>query len=81
VVAEVRKVLAERYVAPERRPALDAVLASLSSGRYNVTDPRQLATWSMPTWSGSARTSISAFPIIPSECDVRLAPQRRGAGQ
>ncbi|HEX9954798.1 MAG TPA: hypothetical protein VGB48_06240, partial [Allosphingosinicella sp.] len=27
VVAEVRRILAERYVLPERRPALDAVLA------------------------------------------------------
>lgn len=45
VVAEVRKIIAERYVLPERRPALDAVLAEgLSSGRYRVTDARQLAT-------------------------------------
>jgi|GEM_PF-1222584 len=45
VVGEVRKILAERYVLPERRPALDAVLAQgLSSGRYNVTEPAQLAT-------------------------------------
>jgi hypothetical protein len=44
VVGEVRKILAERYVLPERRPALDAVLAEgLSSGRYRVTDARQLA--------------------------------------
>jgi hypothetical protein len=30
VVGEVRKILAERYVLPERRPALDAVLARAS---------------------------------------------------
>jgi len=44
VVSEVRKIINERYVLPERRPALDAVLAEgLSSGRYRVGDPRQLA--------------------------------------
>jgi hypothetical protein len=44
VVAEVRRIIAERYVLPERRPALDAVLAEgLSSGRYSVTDPAELA--------------------------------------
>ena len=44
VVTDVRRVIAERYVLPERRPALDAVLAEgLSSGRYTVTDPRTLA--------------------------------------
>lgn len=44
VVGEVRRIIAERYVLPERRPALDAVLAEgLSSGRYRVTDPVMLA--------------------------------------
>lgn len=44
VVAEVRRVLAERYVLPERRPALDAILArGLAAGRYNVGDPAELA--------------------------------------
>lgn len=44
VVSEVRRVIAERYVLPERRPALDAVLAEgLSSGRYATDDPRLLA--------------------------------------
>lgn len=44
VVTEVRRIIAERYVLPERRPALDAVLAEgLSSGRYRVTDPVRLA--------------------------------------
>ena len=44
VVAEVRRVIAERYVLPERRPALDAALAQgLASGRYDVGDPAQLA--------------------------------------
>jgi hypothetical protein len=44
VVAEVRRIIAERYVLPERRPALDAILAQgLASGRYDVADPGQLA--------------------------------------
>ena len=44
VVAEVRRIIAERYVLPERRPALDAVLAQgLASGRYDLRDPQQLA--------------------------------------
>ncbi len=44
VVAEVRRVIAERYVLPERRPILDAALAqSLAGGRYTTTDPAELA--------------------------------------
>ncbi len=44
VVAEVRRILAERYVLPERRPALDAIFAQgLAAGRYDVTDPGELA--------------------------------------
>jgi hypothetical protein len=44
VVAEVRRRIAENYVLPERRPALDKVLAEgLSSGRYKVKDPARLA--------------------------------------
>jgi Peptidase family S41/N-terminal domain of Peptidase_S41 in eukaryotic IRBP len=44
VVAEVRRVIAERYVLPERRPALDAVLADgLATGRYRLTQPEALA--------------------------------------
>lgn len=44
VVAEVRRILAERYVLPERRPALDAIFAQgLAAGRYDVTDPAELA--------------------------------------
>lgn len=44
VIAEVRRILAERYVLPERRPALDAILAKgLASGRYDVRDAAALA--------------------------------------
>jgi hypothetical protein len=43
-VAEVRRVIAERYVLPERRPQLDAILArGLAAGRYDVSDPSALA--------------------------------------
>jgi hypothetical protein len=43
-VAEVRRIIAERYVLPERRPALDAILAQgLASGRYGGADPVQIA--------------------------------------
>ncbi|MEA3047600.1 MAG: hypothetical protein QOJ53_1932 [Sphingomonadales bacterium] len=44
VVAEIRRIIAERYVLPERRPALDAILAQgLAAGRYDVPDPQALA--------------------------------------
>ncbi|HEX8469890.1 MAG TPA: hypothetical protein VF633_02155, partial [Brevundimonas sp.] len=44
IVAEVRRVIGERYVLPERRPALDAVMAEgLATGRYDVTDGAVLA--------------------------------------
>lgn len=44
VVAEVRRVIGDRYVLPERRPSLDAVLANgLTSGRYAVEDGAILA--------------------------------------
>ncbi len=44
IVAEVRRLIRERYVLPERRPALDAVLAKgLASGRYAVKDGAVLA--------------------------------------
>jgi hypothetical protein len=44
VVAEVRRLIAEKYVLPERRAALDSVLAEgLKSGRYDVREPALLA--------------------------------------
>ena len=44
VVTEIRRIVAERYVLPERRPRLDAVLAQgLKSGRYVTRDPVELA--------------------------------------
>lgn len=44
VVAEVRRLISKYYVLPERRAALDAVLAQgLASRRYKVTSPTALA--------------------------------------
>ena len=44
VVAEVRRIIAERYVVAERRAALDAVLAEgLALGRYEAAEPGTLA--------------------------------------
>lgn len=44
VVAEVRRIIAETYVLPERRPAIDALLAEgLAAGRYDVRDPALIA--------------------------------------
>lgn len=44
VVAEVRKLIAEHYVVPGTRAAIDAALAKgLADGRYNVADPGLLA--------------------------------------
>lgn len=43
-VAEVREVIAKRWVLAEHRARLDAILAkALASGRYDVTDPAVLA--------------------------------------
>ena len=43
-VADVRRILAANYVLREARPKLDAALAAgLASGRYDVTDPGELA--------------------------------------
>ena len=45
VVADVRRILAANYVLPDMRPKLDAALAKgLASGRYDVSDPAELAT-------------------------------------
>ena len=45
VVEDVRRVIAQRYVLPEKRPALDAVLAEgLATGRYDVANRAELVT-------------------------------------
>jgi hypothetical protein len=43
VVTGIRRILAENYVLPDKRPALDAILAgSLAAGRYDVAEPAAL---------------------------------------
>ena len=67
VVAEVRRVIAERYVLPERRPALDAALAQgLASGRYDVSDPAQLAERINADLETTGRDRHLNFAYIPS---------------
>jgi hypothetical protein len=44
VVAEVRRIIAENYVLPDKRPLLDKALGDgLAAGRYDVTEPAELA--------------------------------------
>ena len=65
VVAEVRRIIAERYVLPERRPALDAILArGLASGRYDVADPGRSPSGSTPISTRPATIATSASATI-----------------
>lgn len=74
VVAEVRRVIAERYVLPERRPALDAVLAEgLTSGRYAVTDGAALAERINADLERVGRDGHLSFRFDPREAAVLAA--------
>jgi hypothetical protein len=80
VVSEVRRVIAERYVLPERRPALDAVLAQgLSSGRYNVTDPAQLASLINADLERVGKDKHLSFSYNPQQHAMMSAGRRASA--
>lgn len=79
VVAEVRRIIAERYVLPERRPALDAVLAEgLSSGRYSVGDPVVLAERINADLERVGRDRHLNFSYNPERAASFAAPDRAG---
>jgi hypothetical protein len=79
-VAEVRRIIAERYVLPERRPALDAVLAEgLSSERYNVADPAALATLINEDLARVGRDGHLNFNHNPEQARIYAAAQNRAA--
>jgi Peptidase family S41/N-terminal domain of Peptidase_S41 in eukaryotic IRBP len=80
VVAEVRRVIAERYVLPERRPVLDAALArALASGRYDVGSPADLAERINADLAEAGRDRHLNFAYHP-EMATRLST-RTNAGQ
>ncbi|HEY0011875.1 MAG TPA: S41 family peptidase [Allosphingosinicella sp.] len=80
VVAEVRRVIAERYVLPERRPALDAVLAEgLSSGRYDVREPGALAERINSDLERVGRDRHLNFAYNPSQAAIVGRVTDRGA--
>ena len=80
VVREVRRIIAERYVLPERRPALDAVLAEgLSSGRYNVGDPTALAAAINADLERVGRDRHLNFSYNPQQARILGAAQNQGA--
>jgi hypothetical protein len=77
VVAEVRRIIAERYVLPERRPALDAVLAEgLASGRYNVREPARLAELVNADLERVGRDRHLGFSWSPQQAAMTAAARR-----
>lgn len=80
IVAEVRRIISERYVLPERRPALDAVLAQgLALGRYDVADPAILAQRINADLERVGRDRHLTFRFDPAEAATRSAPRAGGA--
>lgn len=80
VVDEVRRIIAKRYVLPERRPALDAVLAQgLASGRYNVTDPATLAELINEDLERVGRDKHLSFRLNPEQAAIIAARQNEAA--
>jgi hypothetical protein len=75
VIAEVRKTIAERYVLPEKRPALDKVLADgLSSGRYAVRDPALFAERVNADLARVGRDHHLNFRYAPQQVAMMMAP-------
>jgi hypothetical protein len=74
VVAEVRRIIAERYVLPERRPALDAILArGLASGRYDVREPAVLAERINADLETAGRDRHLNFTLNPRHAEILAA--------
>jgi hypothetical protein len=67
-VAEVRRLIAENYVLPEKRAAIDAALAAaLAAGRYDVADPQLLATRINEDLTVAARDKHLGISFDPAE--------------
>lgn len=78
IVAEIRRVLAKRYVLPERRSALDAVLAQgLASGRYDVAEPRALAERINGDLKRVGRDRHLGFSFDPRQAAILSAQQNK----
>jgi len=77
VAAEVRRIVAERYVLPERRPALDAILArGLASGRYDVRDPSALAERINADLDTAGHDRHLNFNFNPRQAEILAAGRR-----
>ena len=76
VVAEVRRIIAERYVLPERRPEIDAILAQgLASGRYDVREPGALAERINADLATAGRDRHLNFNYDPRRAEILAAGQ------
>jgi hypothetical protein len=79
VVAEVRRIIAERYVLPERRPALDAILArGLASGRYDGVDPATFADRIASDLAEAGNDKHLNFSYNPQQAAMLNRPQPGG---
>lgn len=74
VVAEIRKLIAEKYVLPERRAALDSVLAEgLKSGRYDVREPALFAERINADLARVGRDHHLSFRYDPHRVEMMMA--------
>jgi hypothetical protein len=80
VVAEVRRIIADRYVLPERRPALDAILAKgLATGRYDVREPAELAERINADLEAAGKDRHLGFKYNPAEAAIFSAARNQAA--